>query len=187
LDSPTNGPARPLEFFTGNPSSRSGAPAGGKGRSAAPGERPVDDLSTCRARSSSVAWALLAPSSRSGQAALDASSRARRTPFRLSCCEAHPSERCECATECEHHARPAQRQNPVANQTARHQCDAEPAAPRTSLPREFSVDKAAENRQTLVRAKRVNRSEQDLRKRSSVVATQAERETSSSQNPYQHH
>jgi Domain of unknown function (DUF1918) len=41
-------------------------------------KRPVDDSSICRARSFSVVWALLAPSSRSGQATLDASSRPRR-------------------------------------------------------------------------------------------------------------
>ena len=62
------------------------------GRSGAPGERPDDDLSTYRARSSSVAWALLAPSSRSGQATLNASSRPPSGSFRLSCSDAHPSE-----------------------------------------------------------------------------------------------
>jgi hypothetical protein len=47
-------------------------------RSVAP--RP---LATCRAKSSSVAWASPAPSSRSGQATSDASYRPRLTPFRL--------------------------------------------------------------------------------------------------------
>jgi hypothetical protein len=43
----------------------------------------VDRVVTCRAKSSSVAWASLAPSSRSGQATSDASCRPCRTPSRF--------------------------------------------------------------------------------------------------------
>jgi hypothetical protein len=55
-------------------------------------KRPVDDLATCRVKSSSAAWALLAPSSQSGQATLDASSQPRSGSFRLSCPDPHTNE-----------------------------------------------------------------------------------------------
>jgi hypothetical protein len=51
--------------------------AGGNGRR---GRRSVTAVVTCHVKSSSVAWASLAPSSRSGQATSDASYRPRRTP-----------------------------------------------------------------------------------------------------------
>ena len=56
------------------------------------GRRPVTEVVTCRAKSSSVAWASLALSSRSGQATSNASYRPRRTPSRLTCSQAHPTE-----------------------------------------------------------------------------------------------
>ena len=62
-------------------------PRGGNPRR---GRRPV--TVTCRAKSSSVAWASLALSSRSGQATSNASYRPRRTPSRLTCSQAHPTE-----------------------------------------------------------------------------------------------
>jgi hypothetical protein len=48
-----------------------------------PRDGPVDRVVTCRAKSSSVAWASLAPSSRSRQAISDASCRPCRPPSRL--------------------------------------------------------------------------------------------------------
>jgi hypothetical protein len=56
------------------------------------GRRPLTAVVTCRAKSSSVAWASLTPSSRSGQATSDASYRPRRTPSRFACSQAHPTE-----------------------------------------------------------------------------------------------
>jgi hypothetical protein len=49
-------------------------------------------VATCRAKSSSVASASLVPSSRSGQATSDVSYQPRRTPSRLTCSQAHPTE-----------------------------------------------------------------------------------------------
>jgi hypothetical protein len=63
--------------------SRGGNPRGGGSWTA---------VVTCRAKSSSVAWASLASSSQSGQATSDASYRPRRAPSRLRCSQAHPTE-----------------------------------------------------------------------------------------------
>jgi hypothetical protein len=63
------------------------------GRQPAPRSgRPVTEVVTYRAKSSSVAWTSLAPFSRSGQATSNASYRPRRTPSRLTCSQAHPTE-----------------------------------------------------------------------------------------------
>jgi hypothetical protein len=76
----------PPPFRPVSPSCRSDTPAraiaGGNGRR---GRRSVTAVVTCHVKSSSVAWASLAPSSRSGQATSDASYRPRRTPSRLTC------------------------------------------------------------------------------------------------------
>jgi len=52
----------------------------------------MTEVVTCRAKSSSVAWASLAPFSRSGQATSNASYPPRRTPSRLTCSRTHPTE-----------------------------------------------------------------------------------------------
>jgi hypothetical protein len=62
------------------------------GRQPAARSAARDRIVTCRAMPSSVAWASLAPSSRSGQTASDASYWPRRTPSRLACSQAHPTE-----------------------------------------------------------------------------------------------
>jgi hypothetical protein len=69
--------------------------AGGGGNpsdAVAPCPRSLTAVVTCRAKSSSVAWASPASSSRPGQTTSDASYRPRRTPFRLTCSRAHPTE-----------------------------------------------------------------------------------------------
>ncbi len=66
------------------------------GRNRRRGRRSVTAVVICRVKSSSVAWASLAPSSPSGQATSDASYRPRRTPSRLTCSQAHPTELALC-------------------------------------------------------------------------------------------
>jgi hypothetical protein len=74
-------------------SCRSDTPAlGVAGRQPTVRSAAVTAVVTCRANSSSVAWASLAPSSRSEQATSYASYRPRRTPSRLTCSQAHPTE-----------------------------------------------------------------------------------------------
>jgi hypothetical protein len=88
---------RPLPFASA-PSGRvslSGAillHSASRGANRRRGRRLATAVVTCRAKSSSVAWASLTPSSRSGQAASNASYRPRRTPSRLPCFQAHPTE-----------------------------------------------------------------------------------------------
>jgi hypothetical protein len=57
-----------------------------------PCPRSLTAVVTCRAKSSSVAWASPASSSRPGQTTSDAFYRPRRTPFRLTCSRAHPTD-----------------------------------------------------------------------------------------------
>jgi hypothetical protein len=57
-----------------------------------PCPRSLTAVVTCRAKSSSVAWASPASSSRRGQTTSDAFYRPRRTPFRLTCSRAHPTD-----------------------------------------------------------------------------------------------
>ncbi len=53
---------------------------------------PLTAVVTCRAKSSSVAWASPAFSSRPGPTTSDAFYRPHRTPFRSTCFRAHPTE-----------------------------------------------------------------------------------------------